>query len=249
MRGSTEGCGCFPTGRHYPAIAHLLRTRVAGLAEEIDAMAPWVDLPVVMIDVETTGRDGQADRIVELGVVRGRRGEVISRDAWLINPERPIPAETTAVHGITDEDVKDKPTFADVCHEILAALEAAIPAAYNASFDKGFVHAEVARALPRERVMPPALRKDVEWIDPLVWARHIHATAKSRSLGDVAARLGVELDHAHRATADAEAALKVMYAFGSDPRVPATYGAFIREQLRLGRSQDEARAMWRNRGG
>lgn len=57
MRGSTEGCGCFPTGRHYPAIAHLLRTRVAGLAEEIDAMSPWVDLPVVMIDVETTGRD------------------------------------------------------------------------------------------------------------------------------------------------------------------------------------------------
>jgi len=227
----------------------LLRTRVAGLAEEIDAMVPWADHAVVMLDTETTGRDPQNDRVVEVAVVRGRRGEVISRDAWLINPGRPIPAETTAVHGIKDEDVKDKPLFADVCQEILAALEGAIPAAYNAAFDRGFMHAEVQRALPHERVMPPALRKDVEWLDPLVWARHIQATAKSRALGDVAARLGVELDHAHRATADAEAALKVMYKFAEDPRVPSTYGALIREQLRLGRAQEEARQMWRNRSG
>jgi DNA polymerase III subunit epsilon len=248
MRGSADGCGCFPTGRHYAAIAHLLRTQVQGLAPGFDVSDNWIDQDIVMVDVETTGRVASSDRIVELAIVRGRKGEVVSRNAWLINPQRPIPAEVTAVHGITDADVEDKPTFANVCHEILAALQGAIPAAYNASFDRGFVHAEVASLPTIEGSLPPALMKDVEWIDPLVWARHIQATARSRALGDVAARLSVELDHAHRATADAEAALKILYKFASDSRVPASYGGMVHEQLRLSKSQEEARQMWRGRG-
>jgi DNA polymerase-3 subunit epsilon len=248
MRGSADGCGCFPTGKHYPAIAHLLRTRVQGLAPTFEHDAAWLDADIVMVDVETTGREPSQDRIVELAIVRGRGGEVVSRNAWLINPQRPIPAEVTAVHGITDADVRDKPAFADVCQEILAALDKAIPAAYNAPFDRGFVHAEVERVLAAPQALPPALLKDVLWIDPLIWARHIQASARSRSLGDVAARLGVELDHAHRATADAEAALRVMYKFAADSPVPKNYGPMIQEQVRLGRAQDEARQMWRNRG-
>ena len=248
MRGSADGCGCFPTGRHYAAIAHLLRTRVQGLAPGIEHDHSWIDADVAMIDVETTGREPSLDRIVELAIVRGRAGEVVSRNAWLINPQRPIPAEVTAVHGIKDEDVRDKPAFADVCHEILAALRDAIPAAYNASFDRGFLHAEVERAAATAGPLPAALLKDVEWLDPLIWARHIQASQRSRTLGEVAARLGVELDHAHRATADAEAALKVMYKFAADGSVPGTYGPMIQEQVRLARAQDEARQMWRGRG-
>lgn len=248
MRGSSDGCGCFPTGRHYAAIAHLLRTRVHGLAPGFDHGIAWIDADVVMVDVETTGRESAQDRIVELAIVRGHKGEIVSRNAWLINPQRPIPAEVTAVHGITDADVADKPAFADVGHEILAALQKAIPAAYNASFDRGFLHAEVARTLSADVSPPPALLKDVEWIDPLIWARHIQASARSRALGDVAARLEVELDHAHRATADAEAALKIMYKFAEDSRVPKGYGGMIQEQIRLARAQDEVRQMWRGRG-
>jgi DNA polymerase III subunit epsilon len=249
MRSQSEVCGCFPTGRHYPAISHLLRTRVAGLASEFEPSAEWIELPVAMIDVETTGTDASVDRVVELAIVLGRKGEVVSRNAWLVNPGRPIPQEATAIHGISDADVADKPTFADVSKEISAALERALPAAYNASFDRGFLLAEIQRAAGDDASLPPALRRDIEWLDPLVWARHIQATAKSRALGDVAARLGIELDHAHRATADAEAALRVMYAFASDTRVPRAYGSLIQEQVRLGRAQEEARQMWRHRGG
>jgi DNA polymerase III subunit epsilon len=248
MRGSADGCGCFPTGRHYAAIAHLLKTRVRGLAPEMHHDDRWIDCDIVMVDVETTGRDASQDRIVELAIVRGRGGEVVSRNAWLINPQRPIPAEVTAVHGITDADVKDKPRFADVCHEIVAALEEAIPAAYNALFDRGFLHAEVERCALSVKVIPAALLKDVEWIDPLIWARHIQASSRSRALGEVATRLGVQLDQAHRATADAEAALKILYRFASDAALPQGYGHMIQEQIRLGRAQDEARLMWRGRG-
>ncbi len=248
MRSAGDACGCFPTGRHYAAIAHLLRTRVAGLASEFDQGAAWAELSVVMIDVETTGREPSTDRIVELAIVSGRRGEVTSRNAWLINPTRPIPKEASAVHGITDGDVADKPTFENVAKEIMAALQRAIPGAYNAPFDRGFLHAEAARASVDDTALPPALRPDIEWMDPLIWARHIQATAKSRALGDVAARRGVVRDLAPRDPAEAEPALRVLFSFAEDPRVPRGYGAFIQEQVRLGRAQEEARQMWRGRG-
>ena len=61
----------------------------------------------------------------------------------------------------------------------------------------------------------------------------------------MAARLGIQLENAHRATDDAEAALRVLYAFAKDPRVPKSYAGVVQEQRRLGRIQDEARRMWR----
>ncbi|MFW5740603.1 MAG: exonuclease domain-containing protein [Myxococcota bacterium] len=247
MRGVAEVCGCFPTGRQYPGIAHLIRAPIAGIAEELDGAEPWAAYPVAMIDTETTGRDPVEDRIVEIGIVTGRDGQVFSRDTWLINPGRPIPAESSAVHGIHDDDVRDKPMFADVCGEILAKLANAIPAAYNTAFDRGFLLAEVRRAGRSDLLDVPATRDRVVWLDPLVWARHLFPGEKSRKLGMVAELLGVELENAHRATADAEAALRVMYEMAKDARVPDAYGTCIQEQVRIARAQDEARMMWRRR--
>lgn len=247
MRGVAEVCGCFPTGRQYPGIAHLIRAPLVGIAREIEASEPWVAHPIVMIDTETTGREPAEDRIVEFAIVTGRDGRVVSRDTWLLNPERAIPEESSAVHGIHDEDVRGKPTFADVCGEILERLSNAIPAAYNAAFDRGFLLAEVKRAGRGDLLDVPATRDRVVWLDPLVWARHLYAEEKSRKLGSMAELLGIELEQAHRATADAEAALLVMYKLAEQDRVPKLYGDFIQEQMRIARAQDEARSMWRRR--
>ncbi len=240
-----DPCGCFPTGRHYPGIAHLLKVRAVGVASELDASAEWTAMPIAMLDTETTGRDGNADRIVEIGVVIGVRGEVTARWSRLVNPGRPIPAETTAVHGITDDDVKDAPSFAEIAHELLEVLAGAIPAAYNAAFDRAFILAELERAQIRPATPPPAMRREVEWVDPLVFAREIHKQEESRALGEVARRLGIAHEKAHRATDDAEAALSVLYAFAKDPRVPRAYGSLVQEQRRLAREQDDARKLWR----
>jgi DNA polymerase-3 subunit epsilon len=240
-----DPCGCFPTGRHYPGIAHLLKVRAIGVASELDAGIPWMDHPIAFLDVETTGRNPASDRLVEVAVVIGRGGEVLARQSWLINPGRPIPAESTAVHGIKDEDVAGKPSFVEVADEILAALAGAIPAAYNASFDKGFLLAELERAGVRPEAPPPAMRREVDWIDPLTFARELYKKEESRALGDMATLLGISLVNAHRATDDAEAALRVLYALSKDSRVPRAYGSFIQEQRRLLRVQDEARARWR----
>ena len=240
-----DPCGCFPTGRHYPGIAHLLSVRAAGVAQELDAATDWADHPIAFLDTETTGRDAQNDRLVEVGIVLGVRGVVVDRKSWLINPGRPIPVEAKNVHGISDEDVADKPPFAAVAAEIVAALAGAIPAAYNAQFDRGFLLAELERAGLRFPDAPPAIRNDVDWLDPLTFARELYKEEKSRSLGDMAKRLGIELENAHRATDDAEAALTILYAFGKDPRVPRAYGSLVQEQRRLNRIQEDARRLWR----
>lgn len=245
MRTNHDGGGCFPTGRHYPGIAHLLRVVSAGVCEEFDAALSTVQLPMVSIDVETTGRDPGMDRIVEIACVAWRDGQVEQRLSWLVNPGRPIPAETIEVHGIRDEDVQDKPPFAAIVSELLQALEGRVPVAYNAEFDRNFLIAELGRAGTSLERSPPATRKGVEWIDPLVWARELQKEAKGKSLGEVADRLGIHIERAHRATDDAVAALLVLQKFLEDPKVPKTYAAFLQEQRRLGRVFAEERQHWR----
>lgn len=247
MKPGADGCGCFPTGRHYPGIAHLVRVQASGIVPDFDPEMPWVDLPIALMDVETTGRDAATDRIVELGIVIGRRGEIIAQHEWLVNPGCPIPAEAQAVHKISDEMVADKPPFAAIARDVARALNGVIPAAYNAPFDRGFVLTELGRAGIEGDLLPPSLKPSVEWLDPLVWARELQKYEKGKTLGDVTRRLGIALDDAHRATADAEAALRVLYAFAKDVRVPKSYAAFTQEQRRLSRQQDEERARWRSR--
>jgi DNA polymerase-3 subunit epsilon len=243
---SLDACGCFPTGRHYPGIAHLLRAITRGLVEELSADASWAELPIALIDVETTGMDASNDRVVEIGIVVARGGEIVERKNWLLNPGRPIPKEASDVHKITDEAVKDAPAFSAVAREIAAALVGCVPAAYNASFDRAFLGNEIARAGVTE-ALPPALRRNVDWIDPLVWARELQQGERSRALGEVAARLGITLENAHRASDDAEAALRVMLALGRDVRVPRTYAALVQEQRRLAMAQADERRLnkWR----
>jgi DNA polymerase III subunit epsilon len=200
--------------------------------------------------VETTGRDASIDRVVEIGIAVGRHGDLIARYNWLIQPGIPIPAEAHAVHGIGDADVKDAPRFEAVAHEIAAALAGCIPAAYNAPFDRAFLMNEFARAAsgaaPATGPLPPALRREIEWVDPLVWAREIQREERSKALGEVAARLGVKLEQAHRASDDAEAALRVLYHLGSDARVPRIHGAFVQEQRRLAQMQADERRRWKS---
>jgi DNA polymerase-3 subunit epsilon len=241
-----EACGCFPTGRHYAGIAHLLRTVARGLIEELSADAPWSELPIALVDVETTGKDASVDRVVEVGIAIARGGELVLRRNWLVNPGRPIPKEASDVHKISDDVVKDAPPFAVVAREIAALFAGCVPGAYNAAFDRAFLRGELARAGIADEELPPALRKGVEWLDPLVWARELQQDEKSRALGEVAGRLGVTLENAHRASDDAEAALRVMLILGSDARVPRSYAGCIQEQRRLALAQaDERRIKWR----
>lgn len=245
MRSGSEGRGCFPTGRHYPGIAHLLRLSVVGLCPAWSSEELVESLPLVAIDTETTGRDASVDRILEIGCVRWENGQITARSSWLVQPDCAIPEESRQIHGISDADVAGKPRFAEILPELLAALKGALPLAYNADFDRGFLHAELARAGSSYEDLPPALQRRVEWIDPLTWARELQSGEKSRALAEVCGRLGIELAQAHRAVSDAEAALRVFLAFTADIRVPKSYGGLVQEQRRVARIfADERGRFW-----
>ncbi|MEZ4254876.1 MAG: 3'-5' exonuclease [Polyangiales bacterium] len=250
MRGSqTDICGCFPTGRHYPGIADRIAkgvVSVKGLADELAADAPWIGAELAIIDFETTGLSAENDRVLEMGIVCIDGGQVSARHNFLINPTIPVPEEARKVHGIGDEELAQAPKFDELFTEIVGLLAGRIPVAYNAAFDKKFLLAEFARIPDAlDEVPPPALRSEVEWIDPLVWVRELQKYEKGKKLTDVCARMGIPLEQAHRASGDAEATGKVLLALAKD--LPATYGELIRIQTQYAAKQESEFQAWKSR--
>ena len=103
--------------------------------------------PIIVFDLETTGIHVSTDRIVEISLMRIMPDG--TEEIWTqrINPTIPIPAETTAIHGITDEDVKDMPTFAQVAKQVATFIGHADLAGYNSiRFDIPLLVEEFLRA-------------------------------------------------------------------------------------------------------
>lgn len=103
--------------------------------------------PIIFFDLETTGVDTSKDRIVEISMIKinidGKKDIKTRR----INPEMPIPAEATAVHGITDEDVKDAPTFRQIAKSLAQFIEGCDFGGFNSNrFDLPVLVEEFLRA-------------------------------------------------------------------------------------------------------
>jgi DNA polymerase-3 subunit epsilon len=241
VRASLEDvCGCFPTGRHYPGIAELIARTVgdiAGLSAHLAGSETWAAQRLAVIDFETTGLSAQQDRVIEVGVACFERGELTVLKNWRCNPGIPIPEEARAIHNISDEDLANAPSFAQVVNELEQVIRGHLPVAYNAPFDRGFLHAELARVgWASSDDTAPAFLNEVTWVDPLVWVRELHKDERGYRLTDVCGRLGIALDTAHRAASDAEASGRVLMALA--PRMPATYGELIRLQSQYAARQD-----------
>ncbi|HLY71914.1 MAG TPA: 3'-5' exonuclease [Puia sp.] len=89
--------------------------------------------PLAVIDLETTGVNLGSDRIVEIAIVKIMPDGSKTVKRKLLNPEMPIPAASSAVHGITDEMVKDAPTFKQVANELKQFIEHCDLAGYNSN--------------------------------------------------------------------------------------------------------------------
>ncbi len=102
--------------------------------------------PIVFLDLETTGKDFVADRIVQISVLKIHPDSSEESRTRLINPGKPIPSEATAIHGITDEDVRDQPRFQDIARSLFEFLAGCDIAGYNSNaFDIPFLAEEFAR--------------------------------------------------------------------------------------------------------
>jgi DNA polymerase-3 subunit epsilon len=154
----------------------------------------------IVIDTETTGLDpAQGHRLVELGCV-----ELLNRIPTgatfhtYVNPEREVPAEAFAIHGLSTEFLKGHRRFVDVADEFLAFIGDAPLVIHNAAFDHAFLCAELRRA---ERILISRERL----IDTLLLARRKHPAGPNR-LDDLCARYGIDNSRRtkHGALLDAE---------------------------------------------
>lgn len=103
--------------------------------------------PVCFFDLETTGTDISKDRIVEIAVLKVFPGGNQESHRWLVNPQCPIPDQSSAVHGITNEMVADAPTFKSLAREISRLLSHSDLAGYNSNrFDIPLLAEEMLRA-------------------------------------------------------------------------------------------------------
>jgi len=162
----------------------------------IDPATPLRGLPVAVLDFEATDHPGPDAHVVDAAVVHGQLGEGDPRIAFasLIRPPVPIPERVSTIHGITDADVADAPSFAQVTDAILEACAGRVIVAFNAPADFAFLARELERL---ERPRPPW-----PWLDLLVVRKATKTRGRPGRLGEIATEYGVDLD-AHGAAGDA----------------------------------------------
>ncbi|MCB9640179.1 MAG: WYL domain-containing protein [Myxococcales bacterium] len=102
---------------------------------------PLSQLPITVIDLETTGLRPQLDAICEIGAVRIETGQLTETHSTLVQPQRPIPQEAVDIHNITPEMLKDAPLLEDVMPAFLGFLGSTVIAGHNVGFDLSFLHA------------------------------------------------------------------------------------------------------------
>ena len=174
-----------------------------------------LDRPLVVFDLETTGLFPKRDRIIELGAIKVMPDGTEDERCWLLNPSIPIPPESTAVHGIADEDVKDCPTFAEKADEIYAFFEGCDLSGFNSDrYDIPCLEEEFARV---GRNLAVSARRCID-------VQRIYHRMEPRDL-TAAVRFYLGRDHAgaHGAGADTRATLEVLKAqMAKYPDLPKT---------------------------
>ena len=160
--------------------------------------------PIVFFDLETTGTNIVSDRIVEIAYLKIYPNGNEESKRYLVNPEMPIPHEVTAIHGISDEDVKNEPVFKELAKIIAKDIEGCDLAGYNsARFDlpllaEEFLRANVDIDLAKRKMI------DVQVIFHKMEQRTLSAAYKFYC--------NSELTNAHTAEADTRATYEVLKA-------------------------------------
>ena len=160
--------------------------------------------PICFFDLETTGTNISKDRIVEISILKVYPDGKEESKTWLVNPEMKIPKEVIAIHGITDEDVKDKPTFKELAKEIHNFLKDSDLGGFNSNrFDIPILAEEMLRA-EVDFDMKNRVSVDVQTIFHKMEQRTLSAAYKFYC--------DKNLDEAHSAEADTKATYHVLKA-------------------------------------
>lgn len=160
--------------------------------------------PIIFFDLETTGLNFTHDRIVEISIIKVLQNGEEVRKTWRVNPEMHIPEETSEIHHIYDDDVKDKPTFKQIAKMLADVFRGCDLAGFNSNrFDIPMLDQEFRKAganidLKKARFV------DVQTIFHKKEPRNLVAAYRYYC--------GKELDGAHSANCDTEATYEVLKA-------------------------------------
>ncbi len=219
------GCGvCVLAGA---LTARPVVAKAGKMAFPLPGPLAMLDLPLVFLDLETTGGTATFDRITEVGLIEVDKG--VQTDVWssLINPQTRISGFIESLTGISSAMVADAPRFADIAKRLYARLEGRVLVAHNARFDYSFLKNEFARAgidyrarvlctVKLSRALYPEHRQHT--LDSLIARHELTCNARHRALGDTEVMWQfVQKIHAALPAATIAAAVKKQFARPSLP--------------------------------
>ena len=190
---------------------------------------PFEALPLVCVDVETTGLSpDRGARVCEVALLRSEGGREVARFESLVHPQQSMPPEVIAVHGITDDMVAGAPAFTELLPQLRALLHGAVVVGHNVQFDLRF--------LRHEWQVGGEEFPECAAIDTLALARAYFEFPRN-GLGAIAGALGISHTSAHRAMGDVLATWGVLQHFVAELR---RRGPVTLADLNLPRVPDDA---------
>jgi DNA polymerase III subunit epsilon len=156
-----------------------------------------LDVPLAIVDVETTGSDPAADRVSEIALLEVDGFELRRQWSTLVNPGRRLPGAIQALTGITQEMVERAPRFAELAGELYDRLAGRVFVAHNARFDYGFLRREFERA---------GLKYVAKTLCTVRLSRRLYPSRRGHDLDSLIERHGLQCEARHRALPDAAAA-------------------------------------------
>ena len=160
----------------------------------------------VVFDIETTGFSPVNNKIIEIGAVKIRQGEITDRFSVFVNPGVPIPFEIEKLTSINDSKVMDAPPIEVILPQFLDFCRDAVLVAHNANFDMSFI---------MENAKRQGLSRKFTFVDTLGIARVLLTHQAKHTLDAVAKTLSISLENHHRAVDDAECTAHIFLKFSA----------------------------------
>ncbi|MBR2930686.1 MAG: PolC-type DNA polymerase III [Clostridia bacterium] len=163
---------------------------------------PAFEDEMVVFDIETTGLSNKTSKIIEIGAVKIKNGEIIDRMDIFVDPECPIPEQITVLTSITDEIVKGAPKEREALEIFFRFVGDDMLIAHNANFDAGFI-----RVAAERQGMP----FNNTYLDTVGLSRYVNPELTKHKLNIIADHYNIVQEHHHRADDDAEVLARIFF--------------------------------------